>query len=165
MIQNNTNPERQQDATASDGVVEAAPKKRRSRRRKTAHLKMVPSTKQLREELRSRCAEVVKTLSRDIPPSKDELEAISRKILAESGQPEGFVGWIMVVLSSVFWQEQIQTIPPERRLFLLPHCLKHAEGCPADYDEFGLACKTCGACSIADFRATAEEMGLSLIHI
>ena len=48
-------------------------------------------------------------------------------------------------------------------MFLLPHCLKHAEGCPADYDEFGLACKTCGACSIADFRATAEEMGYKVL--
>jgi geranylgeranyl pyrophosphate synthase len=41
--------------------------------------------------------------------------------------------------------------------------LKHAEGCPADYDEFGLACKTCGACSIADFRSTAEEMGYKVL--
>jgi geranylgeranyl pyrophosphate synthase len=48
-------------------------------------------------------------------------------------------------------------------LFLLPHCLKHAEGCPADYDEFGLECKKCGACSIADFRGLAEEMGYKVL--
>lgn len=137
--------------------------KRRSRRRKTAHLKMVPSTKELRELLRSKLAEVASGLSRKIPPSKDDLEAICRKILTEENQPEGFLGWAMVVLSSEFWGEQIKSIPPERRLFLLPHCLKHAEGCPADYDEFGLACKTCGACSIADFRATAEEMGYKVL--
>ena len=124
---------------------------------------MVPSTKQLREELRETCRQVAAGLNREIPPSKDELEAISRKILADAGQPEGFIGWIMVVLSSAFWEDQIRTIPPERRLFLLPHCLKHSEGCPADYDEFGLACKTCGACSIADFRATAEEMGYKVL--
>ena len=45
----------------------------------------------------------------------------------------------------------------------MPHCLKHAEGCPADYDEFGLACKTCGACSIADFRGAAEELGYKVL--
>ena len=149
---------------AGNGSVESDPKpKRRSRRRKTAHLKMVPKTKELRESLRDRCREVAATLSREVPPNKDDLEAISRKILEDAGQPEGFVGWIMVVLSSEFWSGQIQSIPHNRRLFLLPHCLKHAAGCPADYDEFGLACKTCGACSIADFRATAEEMGYKVL--
>ena len=137
--------------------------KRRSRRRKTAHLKMVPSTKQLREELRQICRDVVAGMRRDIPPTKDELEVLCRKILSDTGQPEGFLGWIMVVLSSEYWMDPIKTIPPHRRLFLLPHCLKHSEGCPADYDEFGLACKTCGACSIADFRATAEEMGYKVL--
>ena len=136
---------------------------RRSRRRKTAHLKMVPSSKEQRESLRQTCREIADTLDRNLPPSKDELEAISRKILLDAGEPEGYLGWIMVVLSSCFWEDQIQSIPHSRRLFLLPHCLKHAEGCPADYDEFGLACKTCGACSIADFRASAEELGYKVL--
>ena len=48
-------------------------------------------------------------------------------------------------------------------LKLLPHCLKHSEGCPADYDEFGLDCKTCGACSIADFRSRAEDLGYKVL--
>lgn len=136
---------------------------RRSRRRKTAHLKMVPPLKDQREALRERCRQVAETLDRNLPPSKDELEAISRKLLDDAGEPEGYLGWIMVVLSSCFWEDQIQSIPHSRRLFLLPHCLKHAEGCPADYDEFGLACKTCGACSIADFRASAEELGYKVL--
>ena len=139
------------------------PRKRRTRRRKTSHLKMVPSTKALRESLREKLSAVAGSLDPRVPPTKDELEAICRKILLEEEQPEGFLGWTMVVLSSAFWGDQIKSIPPERRLFLLPHCLKHAEGCPADYDEFGLACKTCGACSIADFRATAEEMGYKIL--
>jgi geranylgeranyl pyrophosphate synthase len=136
---------------------------RRSRRRKTAHLKMVPDSKDMREHMREQCRQVANTLDRNLPPSKDELEAISRKLLDDLGQPEGYLGWIMVVLSSCFWEEQIQSIPHSRRLFLLPHCLKHAEGCPANYDEFGLACKTCGACSIADFRASAEELGYKVL--
>ncbi len=139
------------------------PIKRVSRRRKTAHLKQVPGTRDLREGLRQACRDVAAGLSRDLPPTKDDLERLSREILARAGQPEGFVGWTMVVLSSAFWESQIQNVPPQRRLFLLPHCLKHAEGCPADYDEFGLACKTCGACSIADFRSTAEEMGYKVL--
>src|SRR5207244_426915 len=41
--------------------------------------------------------------------------------------------------------------------------LKHAEGCPADYDEFGLDCKKCGACSVADFKIKAEELGYKVL--
>ena len=143
-------------------TVDGLPK-RRSRRRKTSHLKMVPRKKEEREELRRRCAEIAAGFSRDVPPTKDELEALTRKLLLDLDLPEGFVGWTMVVMSTEFWKEQIKSIPYDRRLFLLPHCLKHAEGCPADYDEYGLACKTCGACSIADFRATAEELGYKVL--
>lgn len=124
---------------------------------------MVPSSKEQRESLRAKCQTIADSLDRNIPPSKDQLEALCRKLLLDAGEPEGYLGWIMVVLSSCFWEEQIKSIPHSRRLFLLPHCLKHAEGCPADYDEFGLACKTCGACSIADFRASAEELGYKVL--
>ena len=64
---------------------------------------------------------------------------------------------------SAFWRKQVASVPFDRRLFLLPHCLKHAEGCPADYDQFGLDCKTCGACSIADFRGDAEKLGYKVL--
>lgn len=161
MIAKNPNVSSGPSTDAAETETEKKP--RRSRRRKTAHLKMVPSSKSLRESLRDTCRSIASTLSHEVPPSKDQLEAISRKILGDAGQPEGFLGWIMVTLSSCFWEPQIESIPHNRRLFLLPHCLKHAEGCPADYDEFGLACKTCGACSIADFRAAAEELGYKVL--
>ncbi len=137
--------------------------KRTTRRRKTAHLKSVPPTLEHRQRLQQRCREIASVLDKTSPLSKDEMERICRRLLDEQGDPEGYLGWTMVVFASAFWRDQIASIPPARRLFLLPHCLKHAEGCPADYDEFGLDCKTCGACSIADFRGMAEEMGYRVL--
>ena len=139
----------------------AAP--RRSKRRQTSHLKMVPESKELRESLQKQCIAVAATLDKANPMTIDSMETVARKLLADNGLSEGFLGWIMVVLSSEFWRDQVAATDPSRRLFLLPHCLKHAEGCPADYDEFGLECKTCGACSIADFRAEAEKMGYKVL--
>jgi geranylgeranyl pyrophosphate synthase len=136
---------------------------RKSSRRKTSHLKMVPATRELREHLRQRCYEVAARMDRQRPLTKDEMESVARQLLEREGQPEGFLGWTMVMLSSAFYHDQVAAIPPSRRLFLLPHCLKHAEGCPADYDEFGMNCKKCGACSIADFRSVAEEMGYKVL--
>ncbi len=144
-------------------AINGKPTKRRSQRRKTAHLKLVPETRALRDEIRGRCVDVIARLDRANPLSKDQMETICRQMLGEMNLPEGYLGWTMVILASAFWRDQVAGIPHERRLFLLPHCLKHAEGCPADYDQFGLDCKTCGACSIADFRTTAEDMGYKVL--
>ncbi|MEM8865081.1 MAG: polyprenyl synthetase family protein [Planctomycetota bacterium] len=117
----------------------------------------------MRETLRDRCAAVAAKLDKSHPLDKQEMERIARQTLVEANQPEGLLGWMMVVLASEFWRDQVAAVPPERRLLLLPHCLKHAEGCPADYDEFGLDCRRCGACSIADFRTVAEDMGYKVL--
>ncbi|HQU42900.1 MAG: polyprenyl synthetase [Planctomycetia bacterium 21-64-5] len=123
----------------------------------------MPETRELRETIRARCGEVAARLDKSRPLGKDELEALARGLLDESGWPEGFLGWTMVGLATQFWSAQVAAVPFERRLFLLPHCLKHAEGCPADYDEFGLDCRKCGACRIADFRTRAEELGYKVL--
>lgn len=137
--------------------------KRKSRRRKTSHLKEVPPTKSQREALRATCAAVAAELDKSMPLAKDDMERLVREILDRAGLTEAYLGWTMVVFASEFWRDQVAAIPPSRRLFLLPHCLKHAEGCPADYDEFGLECKECGACSIADFRTIADDMGYKVL--
>lgn len=133
------------------------------RRRKTSHLKLVPETREARDQLRERCRQVAARLDKSVPLTKDEMERVARALLADCGLGEGYVGWTMVMLSTEFWAESVAAVPPERRLFLLPHCLKHAEGCPADYDQFGMNCRQCGACSIADFRTVAEDMGYRVL--
>lgn len=155
-------------STAINSQVEtnegAAPEgSRKSRRRQTSHLKEVPATRELRESMRAKCVEVAAKLDKSRPLTKDEMEVVARQLLTDMGLGEGYVGWTMVVLATEFWRDQVASVPPSRRLFLLPHCLKHAEGCPADYDEFGLDCKKCGACSIADYRGLAESMGYKVL--
>ena len=147
-------------ATQTPNTAEKSEKKTR---RKTSHLKLVPETPQLREQMREKCREVAARMDKELPPTKDELEVIARSTLDQLGMSEGYVGWIMVMLSTEFFRDAVAATPPSRRLFLLPHCLKHAEGCPADYDEFGMDCKKCGACSIADFRTKAEELGYKVL--
>lgn len=154
-----SSPESVENVAESSSAEGASDGSRRSRRRQTSHLKLVPETREKREELAQRCRTLAARLDKSRPLSKDEMEKLARRLLQDAGQPEGLLGWTMVVLASEFWRDQVAATPPERRLFLLPHCLKHAEGCPADYDEFGLDCEKCGACSIADFRSEAERLG------
>ena len=123
----------------------------------------MPPTRELREQIRRECQKISEGLDKKTPLSKEELEGHARHILTQLNQPDGYVGWTMVLFSSEFFREQVAATPYSRRLLLLPHCLKHAEGCPADYDEFGLDCRQCGACSIADFRARAEDLGYKVL--
>jgi geranylgeranyl pyrophosphate synthase len=145
-------------ATAIEPTTEAKAKKP-----STAHLKVVPETRELRDRVRQAALEVARAVDRSRPLTRQGLQSLGESLLQQNGWPEQYLGFAMVALSNEFWREQVQAIDFKRRLLLLPHCLKHAEGCPADYDEFGLDCKKCGACSVADFKVRAEELGYKVL--
>jgi geranylgeranyl pyrophosphate synthase len=68
-----------------------------------------------------------------------------------------------VLISNEVWSEQLATVPYDRRLLLLPKCLRVEDKCPAPFDEFGLLCKQCGLCSIQDLQEEAERLGYAVL--
>lgn len=126
-------------------------------------LKQVPRTRDDRERIRQRAGQLAAAWDKSRPLGKHQLEAHARQLLAELGYSDAFVGWTMVVLSAAFWRDQVTTIPPQRRLLLLPHCMRNAERCPAEYNELGLRCQGCGGCSLADLQARAERLGYRVL--
>ena len=136
---------------------------KKEKRPSTSHLKVVPETRELRDQVRAEAARVGQALDRARLLTKPVLQQMAEDLLKRMGLGEQYLGFTMVCLTNEFWREQIQAVDFKRRLLLLPHCLKHAEGCPADYDEFGLDCKKCGACSVADFKVKAEELGYKVL--
>jgi geranylgeranyl pyrophosphate synthase len=149
-------------ATVAELPAEPSTEKK-SKRPSTAHLKVVPETRELRDRIRARAGEFGKTVDRSKPLTKQGLQAMAEGLLKEMGLGEQYLGFTMVAITNEFWRDQVQAVDFKRRLLLLPHCLKNAEGCPADYDEFGLDCKKCGACSVADFKVKAEELGYKVL--
>jgi geranylgeranyl pyrophosphate synthase len=145
-------------------VVEEEPKvEKKDKRPSTAHFKVVPETREMRDRVRAEAARFGKNLDRSKPLTRPVLQGMGEELLKSMGLGEQYLGFTMVCISNEFWREQVQAIDFKRRLLLMPHCLKHAEGCPADYDEFGLDCKKCGACSIADFKGKAEDLGYKVL--
>jgi geranylgeranyl pyrophosphate synthase len=136
---------------------------RKDKRPNTAHLKTVPQDREVRDRVRAAAANLGKALDRSKPLTRDGLQQLGEELLRSLDLGPEYLGFAMVAVSNEFWREQVQAIAFKRRLLLLPHCLKHAEGCPADYDEFGLDCRKCGACTIADFKARAEELGYKVL--
>ncbi|HEV3256133.1 MAG TPA: DUF116 domain-containing protein, partial [Gemmataceae bacterium] len=139
------------------------PAEKKDKRPSTAHLKIVPETRELRDRVRAEVARFGRTLDRSKPLTKAVLQQMGEDLLRQMGLGQQYLGFTLVCLTNEFWREQVQAVDFKRRLLLLPHCLKHAEGCPADYDEFGLDCKKCGACSVADFKVKAEELGYKVL--
>lgn len=137
--------------------------RKRNGRKSTSHLKAVPESLELRESIKSSAEAFARTLDKTQPFSRDQLEAWGRQLLGQLSQPEKFLGFAMVMIGNFFWKQQFLSVPFERRMLLLPHCLKHAEGCPAEYDQFGLDCEKCGACSIADYKTRAEQLGYKVL--
>lgn len=129
----------------------------------SAAFKSVPETRALRDQVRTAVETYCKTVDRTKPMSRDSTRSMAEEILKSLGMGETYLGFTMVMLSNEFWRDQVAAIPFHRRLMLLPHCLKNAEGCPADYDEFGLDCKKCGACEVGDFRTKAEQLGYKVL--
>jgi len=143
--------------------VAEPPAERKDKKTSSAAFKQVPQERGDRDRVRAEAARLAAKFDRSRPLERRVVQAVAEAMLAELGLAEGYLGFAMVCLSNEFWRDQIQAIPFHRRLLLLPHCLKHAEGCPADYDEFGLDCKKCGACDVADFKTKAEELGYKVL--
>ncbi len=151
-------------ATAAETLprVDAAGEKK-DKRPNTAAFKVVPETRELRDRVRAEAARLAAPLDRSKPFTRPELQKMAADLLAGMGLGEQYLGFVMVCIANEFWRQQVQAIDFSRRLLLLPHCLKNAEGCPADYDEFGLDCRKCGACSVADFKTKAEDLGYKVL--
>src|SRR5262249_10602592 len=99
-----------------------------------------------------------------VPPMPlEELRSHAEKIIAANGFEPVHLDYIGVLLGNEAWRETLATIPYDRRLLLMPKCLRVESKCPAPFDEFGLLCKQCGLCTIQDLQAEAEKLGYATL--
>lgn len=127
------------------------------------HIKRVPADSRVRDRIRALAAEAARGMPRDVPPTRERLGELAGQVLARLGMPEEYLGFTMVAVSNGFWREQFEAIPTNRRLLLLPRCLRHPDRCPAETDSVGLYCEGCGACSISGLLAQARALGYETI--
>ncbi len=73
-------------------------------------------------------------------------------------QDDYFIDKISIETRNRINRKKFDSIPPEKKLIFLPHCLRHRE-CKADLGEQGLTCTQCGKCSIGVIKNKAEPLG------
>jgi len=99
-----------------------------------------------------------------VPPQPlAELKVHADRLIENLKLDKIYRDYIGVLLNNEMWRETLATIPFERRLLLLPKCLRIESKCPAPFDEFGLLCKQCGLCTIQDLQAEAERLGYAVL--
>ncbi|HYG78120.1 MAG TPA: polyprenyl synthetase family protein [Planctomycetota bacterium] len=127
------------------------------------NFKSIPETKEQREIIRKKAVEVAARLPRNRPPNKQTLFAAAEELLKPLGYDQTYIGFAMVLLNNEYWREEFAALPFEKRLFLMPHCLKQAENCTAKMDDVQLHCNNCGLCSIADLNQIGSRMGYNVL--
>jgi geranylgeranyl pyrophosphate synthase len=125
----------------------------------------IPQTLAEREWMRAFVAAYVEQRRTTLVPPLvlDELRVEAEAVVALAGVAPVYRDYVGVLLSNEVWSEQLASVPFERRLLLLPKCLRVEDKCPAPFDEFGLLCKQCGLCTIQDLQEEAERLGYAVL--
>ena len=125
----------------------------------------VPRTRAEREGLK-RLAEdfAAANSARLVPPLVlDELRSAARDLVRSAEIDPLYTDYAAVLLSNEVWKESFAGVPYNRRLMLLPKCLRLFDECPAPMDDFGLVCQRCGLCPIRDLQEEAESLGYAVL--
>lgn len=93
------------------------------------------------------------------PVSYNTLYGFATQLIENQKWEELYRAFIMVCIGNMIWRPVVGAVPYNRRIMLLPQCLRNPHSCKAEKDEMGLLCADCGNCSISGFLREAENLG------
>ncbi|NOY75237.1 MAG: DUF116 domain-containing protein [Kiritimatiellaeota bacterium] len=94
-----------------------------------------------------------------VPPlSFSELKRHANEIRSKTNPPVD-AALAAILLNNALWSDIVASVPYERRILMLPQCLRNSASCEAEMDGIGLVCERCGACPIGGLQNLAESLG------
>jgi geranylgeranyl pyrophosphate synthase len=123
----------------------------------------IPQSRVDRERMKLQARAYVREHQPTPPLSFEELREHTDRFMKQFEHDPLHRDFAVVLLNGEVWRDQLATVPYERRLLLLPKCLRVEAKCPAPFDDFGLLCKSCGLCSIQELQAEAERLGYAVL--
>ena len=123
----------------------------------------IPDDKQVRVRLKQLTEDYITRVGAVPPLTMDELREHTSAVLQEAGLDPIYKDYTAILVGNAAWRDAVARIPYDRRLLLIPKCLRVEDKCPAPFDEFGLLCKECGLCSIQDLTVEAERLGYAVL--
>lgn len=123
-------------------------------------MRTIPTSYTERQRLRQLAHDFVNTKSLQPPVSLTELETLAKELMNAHQLDDSLRDWLMVELHNGVWMPMVAKIPHERRLLLLPKCLRDSSRCEGEIDDLGLLCHRCGRCVIPDLQTQADRHGM-----
>ena len=124
---------------------------------------VVPAEALTRNWLRKAARELVAERGIVPPASFLFIQQMADEIIAQTETESSFREFAMVVCGNEIWRPIVAATPYNRRLLLLPQCLKNESYCHADIDELGLICAGCQSCQIDSILQKAETLGYATL--
>jgi geranylgeranyl pyrophosphate synthase len=123
----------------------------------------VPQDAAVRANVRREAAAVAAVTCRCRSLDGERLQTLAAQLLARLGLSGEFLGFAMVSVATEYWRASFAAVPFNRRVLLLPHCLRKKAECRGVYSAEGLECASCGACAICELRREATALGYLVI--
>ena len=124
---------------------------------------VVPEEALTRNRLRKAARELVAERGIVPPASFLFIEQMADEIIAKTETDNNYREFAMVVCGNEIWRPIVAATPYNRRLLLLPQCLKNNSSCHAEIDELGLICAGCQSCQIDSILQKAETLGYATL--
>ncbi|MCG8699291.1 MAG: polyprenyl synthetase family protein [Bacteroidales bacterium] len=86
----------------------------------------------------------------DILMNRENMDSIHRNLVA-------------INMNNAVWKHNLVKVPYNKRILMIPQCLRKPAVCTAEMDELGLICNQCGACAIGRIQEKAEELGYHVL--
>lgn len=123
----------------------------------------VPKDKKIRELLRKEVALLV-AKNKILPPLNFvALEQKAEELLIQLEFNNEFLDFTMVLLGNEIWRDVVAATPFNRRLLLLPQCLRNNMQCKGEFDSLGLICAGCKSCQLDFILENAEKLGYATL--
>ena len=123
----------------------------------------VPQKALVRNSLRKAARELV-ALRGILPPASFTLiSQLAAEVIHLTNTDIRFTEFAMVVCGNEIWRPVVAATPYNRRLLLIPQCLKSDSNCSAVVDQLGLICAGCQSCQIDSILQKAELLGYATL--
>jgi len=123
----------------------------------------VPADRALRQRLRDAADRYVREHELTPPMTAEQLRTRADAIIETVGASKKSRDYVAILIHNEVWREPVSAVPFDRRLLLLPKCLRDSGHCPATFDRFGLLCEGCGQCAISPLLKEAECLGYAVL--
>ena len=124
---------------------------------------LVPQTENELAKLRKRVDEFLEKKSLVAPLHQEILIKLATEFILQYPDKQKYIKLIAILINNAVWQPVVASIPFDRRVLLLPKCIRNSSGCKAKIDELGLLCEFCGGCKLEDYIEKAEGLGYHVI--